>query len=156
MTDYYEEHGVLVLGSRLRRMSERMLAEIAGIYKSKGIEFEPGWFHVLYLLNENKEMSIMEISEKLSMSHPSVIQVSRVMEKNNVVKAFPGKKDKRKRTLKLTTKGKKLLEEIIPIWSEIRTAITDLLNEGEHSKVLLQAITELEVNLNKQALLERI
>lgn len=156
MANYYEELGVLVLGSRLRRMSERMLAEIAGIYKSKGIDFEPGWFHILYLLNENGEMSIMEISETLKMSHPSVIQVSRVLEKKEVVAAFPGKQDKRKRTLKLTTKGKKLLEQIIPIWDEIQTVITGVLNEGEHSKVLLEAISELEVNLNKRGLVARI
>ncbi len=156
MANYYEELGVLVLGSRLRRMSERMLSEIAGIYKSKGIDFEPGWFHVLYLLNENTEMSITEISERLSMSHPSVIQVTRVMEKNEVVVAFPGKKDKRKRTLKLTTKGEKLLKQIIPVWEEIQQATTDLLNDGEHSNVLLEAISELETNLNKRGLVERI
>ncbi len=156
MTDYYSLLGPLVLGSRFRKISERMLAEIGEVYKSLEIEFEPGWFHVLYLLNEQEEMSITQISETLGVAHPSVIQVAKVMEKNEIVEAFPGREDKRKRMLKLSAKGQNLVDQILPVWDKIKTSIWEVLDEGEHSKFMFEAMNELESNLDKMSLAERV
>ncbi len=155
ITDYYKELGELVLASRLRKVSERLLTEISEVYKTKAIDFEPGWFHILYLLHQKHEMSIMQIAEVLQMAHPSVIQVSKVMQKNEVIKAYPGKDDKRKRMLALTTKGEDLIEKLIPEWEQIQKAVQQVLNEGEYSKVLFKALDELEENLNSKSLAKR-
>lgn len=157
MTDnYYEKLGELVIGSRLRRLSERFVLDIGNIYKNKNIDFEPGWFHIMYLLSENKRMSITQIADILNVSHPSVIQVVRVMEMKNIVSAHTDTTDSRKRMLELTTDGRKLLKRIIPIWDEINELITNFLAESEHSKNILKGIKEIEDNLEKKSLSERM
>ncbi|NJK95341.1 MAG: winged helix-turn-helix transcriptional regulator [Bacteroidales bacterium] len=101
-------------------------------------------------------MSITQISEILNVSHPSVIQVVRVMEKRNIIYTNIDATDNRKRILELTENGKMLLKKIKPIWDEISKQIANFLTEGEHSKNLLNGIKEIEENLKKKPLSERI
>ncbi len=154
-TNYYDRLGVLVLSSRLRKISERLLLEIAAVYKAQNIDFEPGWFHILHLLSEHEEMSITEISDMLQVSHPSVIQVAKVMEKRELLHTFPGKEDKRKRIIRLTSKGSQLLKKAQPIWEKLEKAMNETLNQGKHSKNLLKAISEFETNFKKKPLKEQ-
>jgi len=54
----YQRLGFLVLGSRLRRISDSFLSEITRAYQNEGIEFDASWFPVFYLLAENDSLSI--------------------------------------------------------------------------------------------------
>jgi DNA-binding MarR family transcriptional regulator len=154
--NYYEKLGELVIASRLRRLSERFILEMGNIYKSQNIDFEPGWFHIMYLLSENTKMSITQISETLNVSHPSVIQVVKVLEKKNIVCTNIDETDNRRRILELTENGKTLLKKIQPIWSEIDKQMANFLAEGEYSKNFLNGITEIEENLEKKSMVERL
>ena len=154
--NYYEKLGQLILGSRLRKLSERLMLEMANIYKSRGIEFEPGWFHIMYLLSENEKMSITQISDVLQVSHPSVIQVIGVLEKRDIVKISIDSNDKRKRMVELSVIGSCLLERIKPVWNEIDQMMIAFLSEGEFSPHLLKAIAEIENNLEAKPLSERM
>lgn len=155
-TGYYALLGELVLGSRFRKISERILLEIGSIYKSLNIEFEPGWFHILYLLDENETLSVTEISDTLQVSHPSVIQVVKVLENRALVSTTTDKTDKRKRLVKLTAGGTELLSKIKPLWNDIRAVVAALLEEGTDSAKLLSGITQLEENLDRKSLVERM
>lgn len=154
--NYYEKLGQLVLGSRLRKLSEKLIIEIGNIYKSRNIEFEPGWFHIMYLLAENKKMAITEISDTLQVSHPSVIQVLGVLEKKDIIKVSINSTDKRKRMIELSDNGSELLVRIQPVWNEINEMMTAFLNEGEYSRSILNAISEIENNLGTKPLIERM
>jgi DNA-binding MarR family transcriptional regulator len=154
--NYYEKLGQLVLGSRLRKLSERLMLEMGNIYKAKSIEFEPGWFHIMYLLSENEKMSITQISEMLQVSHPSVIQVIGVLEKRDIVKISIDSNDKRKRMVELSDNGTNLLERIKPVWNEIDQMMIAFLSEDEFSKNILNAITEIEKKLDSKPLSERM
>jgi len=154
--NYYEKLGQLILGSRLRKLSERLMLEMGNIYKSRNIEFEPGWFHIMYLLSENEKMSITQISEMLQVSHPSVIQVVGVLEKRDIVKISIDTNDKRKRMVELSDNGISLLERIKPVWNEIDQMMIAFLSEGEYSRNILNAITEIEKNLDAKPLSERM
>ena len=154
--NYYEKLGQLVLGSRLRKLSERLMLEMGNIYKSRNIEFEPGWFHIMFLLSENEKMSITQISEMLQVSHPSVIQVVGVLEKRDIVKISIDSNDKRKRMVELSENGTSLLERIKPIWNEIDQMMIAFLSEGEYSRNILNAITEIEKNMEAKPLSERM
>ena len=65
---FYSEIGELILGTRLKRISERFLIDLSKIYKSRNIPFEPSWFSIFYLLDQNKQMSIGEIASKMDIS----------------------------------------------------------------------------------------
>lgn len=155
MTNYYEQLGELVLGSYLRKISERMLLEIAAIYKAENIDFEPGWFHTLFLLSQREKMSITELANTLQVSHPSIIQVIKALESKQIVETDIDPEDRRKRLIRLSNKGISLVRKVKPIWENIRLKTKELLNEGKHSKHLIPALKELEDRLNKTSLLER-
>ncbi|MDP3643023.1 MAG: MarR family winged helix-turn-helix transcriptional regulator [Bacteroidota bacterium] len=154
--NYYEKLGQLILGSRLRKLSERLMLEMGNIYRSRNIDFEPGWFHIMFLLSENEKMSITQISEMLQVSHPSVIQVVGVLEKKDIVKISVDPLDKRKRMIELSDYGIRLLELIKPVWNEIDQMMITFLSEGDHSANILKAITEIENNLDEKPLTERM
>lgn len=154
--NYYQTLGALVLGSRLRKLSDRLLAEVGNIYKQRNLDFEPGWFHIMYLLNEFDRLSVTEISEILQISHPSVIQSIGVMEAKGIIELSKDKKDKRKRIIELSETGKKLLVEIQPVWARINVMMNDFLAEGEHSKNLLKAVSEIETQLDRKNLSDRL
>ena len=154
--NYYEKLGQLVLGSRLRKLSERLMLEMGNIYKSRNIDFEPGWFHIMYLLSENEKMSITQISDMLQVSHPSVIQVVGVLDKRDIVKISLDSSDKRKRMVELSDHGNRLLLQIQPVWDEINEMMIAFLSEGEFSPGLLKAIAEIENNMDTKSLVERM
>jgi len=154
--NYYEKLGQLILGSRLRKLSERLMLEMGNIYKSRNIEFEPGWFHIMFLLSENEKMSITQISEMLQVSHPSVIQVVGVLEKRDIIKISIDSNDKRKRMVELSENGVRLLKEIKPVWNEIDQMMMVFLSEGKFSPDILKAIAEIENNLDSKPLAERM
>ena len=71
----YQSLGYLVLGSRLRRLSESFLSEINRAYQNEGIDFDASWFPVFYLLSKNDKLSIKELSEQTEVSHPAASQL---------------------------------------------------------------------------------
>lgn len=154
--NYYQKLGALVLGSRLRKLSERLLNEVGNIYRNRNIDFEPGWFHIMYLLNENERLSVTQISDILQVSHPSVIQSIGVLESKGIIDISKDKKDKRKRMIELSESGKSLLIEILPMWNRIDEMMNAFLAEGEFSRNILKAADEIEILLDQKNLSERL
>lgn len=154
--NYYQKLGALVLGSRLRKLSERLLNEVGNIYRNRNIDFEPGWFHIMYLLNENERLSVTQISDILQVSHPSVIQSIGVLESKGIIDISKDKKDKRKRMIELSESGKSLLIEILPMWNRIDEMMNAFLAEGEFSRNILKAADEIELQLDQKNLSERL
>ena len=61
---FYEETGILILGTRLKRLSERFLSEVGKIYEKLELDFEAAWFPVFFLIHKKGPLSITEIAEK--------------------------------------------------------------------------------------------
>ena len=49
----YKKTGVLLFGTRLKRLSDKFLSDLSKIYKDEDIRFEAGWFPVFYLLDSH-------------------------------------------------------------------------------------------------------
>jgi hypothetical protein len=52
--DHVRALGRIALGSRLKRLSERLLSDVARVYESQGIDFKPPWFPLFSLVAEAK------------------------------------------------------------------------------------------------------
>lgn len=153
--DFYQSLGNLILGSRLRRISDYYLAEINRVYQQLSLEFEASWFPVFFLLSENSPLSIREISTKMEVSHSAASQLISQLKKKGLVVSEPSKVDARRQDVQLSTQGRQLLSEVLPVWSGISTAMADLESPcGETS--LLDHLTLLETALEKEALSARI
>ncbi|MFD0792675.1 MarR family winged helix-turn-helix transcriptional regulator [Mucilaginibacter litoreus] len=140
----YQSLGYLVLGSRLRRLSEAFLSEINRIYQNEGIDFDASWFPVFYLLSQNNSLSIKELSERTEVSHPAASQLITNLRNKNLVETTVSADDGRRQIVQLTEKGKALLQEILPIWDAITAGMTGLEGDNQRIKDLLPAIAAME------------
>lgn len=140
----YQSLGYLVLGSRLRRLSESFLSEINRIYQNENIEFDATWFPVFYLLSKNNSLSIKELSDKTEVSHPAASQLITNLKNRNLVETTVSADDGRRQMVQFTDKGKALLQQILPVWDAISTSMTELAAGNEQLQQLLPAISAME------------
>lgn len=152
--DFIKQLQELALGTRLKRLSDTLMGDVAKIYKDEHLEFEPRWFTMLFLLNKEKSLSIIEIADRLKLSHPAVVQFANQMKSKNYVLEKKDKNDARKRMLAISTKGKLLIEKLQPILVQIENSTRELLQESGID--VLYAIEKIEKSLQTQSMYDRV
>ena len=151
--DFIGRLGILALGSRLRRLNERLNRDVARIYNELEIEFDPHWFPVLYFLKTKPPTPVMEIAAALNYTHPNIIHIARLMSKRGLVTSKKDKSDERKRLLALTPKGKNLARKLEPVWNRIAKTAAAFLDEADYN--LLDLIDEIDSLLDKEEFYDR-
>jgi len=152
----YQSLGYLVLGSRLRRLSEGFLAEINRAYKNEGIDFDASWFPVFYLLSKNESLSIKELSEQTEVSHPAASQLITNLKNRKLVTSATCADDGRRQLVQLTDSGRQLLAQILPVWDAILLTMEDVINNDPDCKNLIPSIGALENAFKAVNLADRI
>jgi DNA-binding MarR family transcriptional regulator len=152
-SDYSRSHGGSALGARLRRLSERLDRESTRVYAARGVAFEQRWFGLLNQLVLNGPMSVGDIAAALRITHVSVSQSSRSLEKAGIVASAPDPADARRRRLALTDKGRVLVAELAPLWESFYAAASELNDEAGDVVALLDRLDDA---LERKSLFERI
>ena len=152
--DFYTRTGKMALGSRLRRLSEEMTEQAAGIYDLYQVDLQPKWFPVFYSLSATEEKSITDIAREIGHTHPSVSQIVREMAIKGYVIEKKGTADGRKNFVLLSPAGQRLREKMQPQLDDVTTAIEKAMNETHHD--LWKAIGEWEFLLEQKSLLHRV
>lgn len=147
--DILKELGPLAFGSRLKRLSDRLMQDGIKIYRRSGLEFEPKWFPVFYYLAEIGPSSVTDIARGVGITHPSVNQIAKEMIAKGYVAAYKDPKDKRKRVLALSSLGKAQKQDLKAIWLVIEKALSGVIAESGHD--LLDSLTKLEAGLSKMS-----
>jgi DNA-binding MarR family transcriptional regulator len=148
----YQSVGVLALGSRLRRLSEAFLSEINKAYLNKGLDFDASWFPVFYLLSKNDALSIKELSDQIEVSHPAASQLISNLKNRELVTTVTCVDDGRKQLVTLTSSGRQLLTEILPMWEAISEAMEELILSKTSTQNLLPIISSLEDTFRSSSL----
>lgn len=147
-----DEAGILAISTRLQRLSDRIRKDGFEIYKEMGINFEPKWFPVIYVLHKKSVLSVVEIANEIGYTHPSTITLLKELEKEKIISSKKDKTDERRRLLQLSAKGQELVSKMGPAWEIITEATADLINT-QHN--LMQAIIEVEEQLKLKSFLQR-
>ncbi|WP_052354094.1 MarR family winged helix-turn-helix transcriptional regulator [Flectobacillus major] len=134
--DLISELGPLAIGSRMKRLADMVFKKAVEVYKSHGIDFEPKWFPLFYLLAQKESLGIMEAADFLKISHPAVIQFAKELEKKGWVASEKSPDDARKRILKLTEKGWAFLPQLQEIWANIRAVNQQLIEKEQHNLLI--------------------
>lgn len=154
--NFYQSLGFLVFGSRLKRLGDYFIGEVSKVYQSHKIPFDAAWFPVFYILSRKKEVSIRAIANELGISHSAASQIVTGLQEKRLVKITISRRDARAKAVTFTAKGEKLQQKIEPVWQALQKAMEKLAAEGKKSKYILQALTEMENNLQQQSLFDRI
>ena len=153
-TDYITELGALALASRLRRLLHRLQSDGEQVYRSLNLHFKPKWFPVLHLLLNRSPLTLTEISQLLSVAHPSSIEAVDELISAGLVDSRKSDSDGRCREISLTSEGKQLCNELLPVWDAFRVAGEEAISEGDND--FLEAVSKLERSLLNLSMYERI
>jgi DNA-binding MarR family transcriptional regulator len=147
-----DQSGILGIATRLQRLSDRLRKDGLSIYKDHDIDFEPKWFPVIYSLHVKPLLSVVELAHEIGYTHPSTISLLKELEEQNLIRSIKDTTDERRRLIQLTPKGSVLIERMKPVWEIMITAFTALVDTKNN---LMQAIIEVEEQLEKQSFLQR-
>ncbi|MBK6265211.1 GNAT family N-acetyltransferase [Marivirga sp. S37H4] len=150
----YNQIGKVALGSRLRRLSDQIAEEAFHVYRLYGIDLQPKWFPVFYMLSHGEEKTITTIATEIGHSQPSVSKIVREMIRKGIVVEKKDQTDKRRNIIALSDKGKEMTAKIEDQYKDVNVVIEEVLSQT-HSD-LWNAIEEWEYLLNQKNLLKRV
>ena len=125
--DIVRAYGYLTLGSRLRRIGERLQADTQRIMDELGVPLQASQYPLLAALDRHGALPIGELAAAVGITQPgatrSVAQLARI----GMVRAAPAAGDQRQRIVSLTRKGE---EQVAlarrTVWPRIEAAVADL------------------------------
>lgn len=152
--EFYSLAGKMALGSRLRRLADSLSFEAGKIYEFYGVNIDPKWFPVFYMLSHKEESSITDIAKDIGHTHPSVSNIVKEMEKNRIVTVSKSETDSRVTVVKLSAKGKKLSLKAEEQYLDVTQAVEQLQIETEAN--LFRAVEQTEIQLENQSFYDRV
>lgn len=152
--NFYEQAGKKAIGSRLRRLSERIAEDASQLYALYGTNLQPKWFPVFYALSQAQEKTITAIAEEIGHSHPSVSKIIAEMSKQQFVEEAKDKTDRRKNVVRLSAKGIAAAAKIEDQYQDVGAAVEVISAQTNHD--LWKAIGEWEFLLDQKSLMQRV
>lgn len=145
---FYEETGILILGTRMKRLSEKFLSEVGKIYEKMDIVFEPAWFPLFFLLYRKGALSVTDISNELNVSQPAASQIVSLLSRKGLISLDPDPDDRRRKIVEFTLEGKRLLKKLIPVWETMESSMYEIFNADDEWIDVIESFNQLEKKLN--------
>lgn len=152
--DFYSQIGKVALGSRLRRLSDRLTEDAAKIYTLYNVALDPKWFPVFYVLSQEESAAVTEIAQIIGHSHASVSQIVREMSNRGLATTEKHSQDARVSVVKLSDAGKQLIPQLEQQSIDVHQAVEELLLESQYD--LWNAVAEVEYLLADKSFLDRV
>lgn len=157
---FYEDTGILILGTRLKRLSEKFLSEVGKIYEKMDIVFEPAWFPLFFLLHRKGSLSITEISTELNVSQPAASQLVSLLSRKGMIELKPDRDDRRRKICSFTPEGQRLLKKLIPIWETLENSMFEIFKADGEGADIVESFNQFEKKLSRisfgDAVLEKL
>src|SRR5690242_20420697 len=107
--DVVKELGYLTLGTRLKRVGERLQAQTQALLEQVRIDLPPSQFPLLAALDRLGPLNIGELTEALGISQPGVTRLVDKLTADGLLSSAQSEGDRRVRTIALTRSGRQLL-----------------------------------------------
>ena len=153
--DIVRELGYLCLGSRLRRLGERLQNDVQRLAASHQLDIQSAHYPLLAAIHFQGPQSVGELVKTLGISQPGVTRSIGQLENQGYVNVTKTDSDQRRKTLSLTSTGTELIERSQEeLWSKIESTLSDLFSgrTGE----LLELLDYGEDELTKKTLEQRV
>lgn len=141
--DFLIQIQVAGLTSRLKRLNDSILYSTKEFYKEIGTDIEPNWYLIFILLQDHKELSIMEIAEKVQLSHPAVIKIIQKMKDKDYVLTHTDPLDSRKQVVRLSDKAYQCIPEFEKYWNACIATMQELVEANPHFVASLTSIEKM-------------
>jgi len=145
--------GYLCLGTRFRRIGERLQAATQDILADAGVQV--GYLPFLAAIDRLGPLAVGDMAKAIGVSQPAATKALGQLSKLKLVRQVPSPDDARRKLAQLTAEGQALVERSkTGGWLQVDAAVADLcaLLEGP----LLAQLAELERRLAERPLKDRL
>ena len=126
--DVIKERGALFLGSRLKRLAERMQAEVSHVAEQAGLTIQPSQYSLLATLDRHGPLTIGELTAAMELSQPAITRMAAKLVDMGLVTIDRRHKDQRHKTVSLSGRGKIDLERSkLHVWPKVESAVAEML-----------------------------
>ncbi|ADZ91502.1 bifunctional helix-turn-helix transcriptional regulator/GNAT family N-acetyltransferase [Marinomonas mediterranea] len=139
-----EQFGILSFGSRLKRLSDFLYGEVQAVYLASDTPISSTYFPILRLLSFEGALGVVEISEKLGISHPAVSKQVNKMVRDALLVKKADSLDQRKTLLALSDSASQSMVRAKPVLEAIDLELTRLIESFSLSSTFLASFTKVE------------
>jgi DNA-binding MarR family transcriptional regulator/ribosomal protein S18 acetylase RimI-like enzyme len=153
--DILADLGPAFLGSRLKRLSDRLQAEATAILQAHGLPIQPAQQLLLGALERDGPQTIGALAQRLRISQPTITRTVQGLVDQDLVAVSREARDQRHKTLSLTQDGARVIGVAQQdIWPRVASAVTALCDGGEQA--LIDQITAIEARLDAKSMVDRV
>lgn len=155
MLDLIAEQEHLFLGSRLKRLAERMQGDVVRLAERAGLTIQPSQYPLLATLDRLGPQTIGALATSLGLSQPAVTRTIAKLVAMELVDVTRRGRDQRRKTVALTAAGEAAIARSkLTVWPQVEAAVRDLLADLPGG--LLRDITSVESRLAERPLDARV
>ena len=125
----YSMLGQVTLGRQLRMLADTITSDAAAIYSQFGLEIDPKWFPVFYVLASEKDSTVTSIASTIGHSHVSVSKVISEMEAAKLTVSRKCRDDSRRTLINLSSSGKSMVPKLLVQCEHVDRALGPLTEE---------------------------
>lgn len=152
--DLLADLGYLFLGSRLKRLAERLQADAAKIIADAGLPLQPSHMPLLAALDRYGSLTVGQAADILGVSQPAITRTLKGLLALGLVASTADRTDAREKTVSLTKEGRAAMAKTRRrVWATIEPAATRLC-QGLSGDLLSQ-VAGVESRLDHRSLFER-
>lgn len=125
--DLVRDFGYLTLGSRFKRIGERMQADVQRLTAARGVELHGALWTMLGAIDRDGPLTVGELAQSLGIAQPGVTRSLAQLEARGLVRPLRSDTDQRVKRVALTEQGQTLVDHAKrEIWPLVTRAVADI------------------------------
>jgi DNA-binding MarR family transcriptional regulator/GNAT superfamily N-acetyltransferase len=151
VADIVADRSALFLGSRLKRLAERMQSQVIRLVEQADLPLQPSHMPLLGTLDRDGPQTISVLTEAVQVAQPTITRAISHLTELGLVEINREQRDQRHKTVRLTEAGRAALDRAkILVWNRTEAAVEEVLAELDAS--FLNNLTALEALLIQEPL----
>ena len=125
--DIVRELGLLTLGTRMKRLGERLQSSTQAVMADAGISIPAAQFPLLAALDRLGPLAVGDLADALGVTQPGTTRNVAQLVALDLIKVLPAPDDQRRRMVSLSAKGRRLVETgKRDVWPRVEAAVAEL------------------------------
>lgn len=147
--------GFLCLGTRMKRLGERLQADTQQIIENSGMAVLASQFPYLAAIDRLGPLTIGDLAEAMGVTQPAVTRTVLQLDAAGLTLSEPSPGDQRRKIVRLSDDGRTLVDTASrSVWPQVEAAVRDLCRDLDGP--LLSQLAAVEDGLAKRPLAKRL
>jgi DNA-binding MarR family transcriptional regulator/N-acetylglutamate synthase-like GNAT family acetyltransferase len=154
-SDTLADLGATFLGSRMKRLADRLQTDAAAILQAMDLPIQPAQQQFLAVLRREGPQTVGAIAQHLRISQPTATRALQALVEQGLIDMRREGRDQRQKTLTLSPTGLALMDRLErELWPRVEAAAIALCG-GRHA-ALLEEIATIEAECDRRSLFDRV